>query len=75
MNHFHVKGGISGTIIPTEIVTGDNIHYIKILVYRLDSNFRYMRKTLLEIATSHVPKVLFAWYQAEIYKADSNLLS
>ena len=29
LNHFPVKGGISNTIIPTTIITSDNLHYKK----------------------------------------------
>ena len=73
LNNFPVKVGISDTISPTTIITGDIIHCKKVLVYIVDSTVNYMRKTLLAIEISHVPKVPYAWYQAETYKASSTL--
>ena len=73
LNHFPLKGVYNNTIIPTTIMTGKSIHYKNISVYRLDNTVKYMRNTLFTISISHVPKVPYAWYQAEIYKAGSIL--
>ena len=44
-----------------------------ISVYILDNNFKYTRNTPLAIEIIHVPKVPYAWDQAEIYKEGSSL--
>ena len=49
LNNFPVKGGISDTIRPTTIMTGETLHYKNISVYIFYSNVKYMRKTLLKI--------------------------
>ena len=72
-NQFPVIGGISDTISPTTIMIIKSLPYKTMLVYILYSTVKYIIKTLLLIVISHVPKVPYAWYQAEICKAGSIL--
>ena len=73
MKYFPVKGGIYDKIIPTKIMTGEIIYLKNISVYRMDNTVKYMRNTILAISINYVPKVPYAWNQAEIYKAGSSL--
>ena len=69
LKQFPVKGGRSDTIIPTKKLQTRVFIIKNISFYILVSTVKYTMKKLLAIAIIHVLKVLYAWDQADIYKA------
>ena len=59
-------------IIPTTIMKDESLCYKNIPILMLFINAKYMSNTLLATEIIHMPKVIYAWYQAEIFKVGSS---
>ena len=74
LNQFPVGGvGVSDTISPTTIMTGEIIHYKKHPGLYIRDYFQVNDDNTHHKSKKHVPKVPFAWNQAKIFKVDSSL--
>ena len=73
MGYFPTTAGISTTISPREIMTGETLNYKRNLEIPFPNVSTYMKKRPIAKSQDLAPGVIFAWVPAETIRVGLNL--